>query len=963
MATKFGNIWFLRTGVSFLLFGLVLFVYFRMTKRAKSLGKPSFAEGKDANSLATDRLLLKRELIAILIVGILTLLTTSLMGHGAAVTSGPQIPITIDFVHNLAASIWIGGVFYLALVLVPKLLQDRNLDTRSECSILCITIPRFSTLPVVVIGVIVITGPFLLYILEDDLNMTLGSLYGKALLAKLLIAVIMLGFGAYNQRAIHNNILNILALTHNIIGVQEVLISRSAGSKRIDSSSATSDFRSSDNNNSGSSSRPAWSFNRVAALLRNILYKTMTKQGENNKRLGQLEGPGGSNERKGRSIRGPDHRIGNQPTNNPEIEYRKTVSRFNKSIKTEAVLGILLLGAVAVLTNTGLPASEFEGQSQQSSDEVTEATAIQNLLVATSGASDGTGSKGTVREGYSSTQYVDNATAQIKLNIEPFSLGSNNFEIDFLDLDGTPLDIRKVEIKLIQTEENIGPIEIQTNKVSEGLFTANASFGLAGQWNLIVEGIRSDANALSLIATFDLFVKPDLDNIEYSITEIAMPDNRSQPLYPLFDSSRNSIWVGDTSIGSGRLFEYSIPNNEYYEHAINGTNIITTMAQDETDNVLWFIDPISKTLGSYDPRANSSQLYNFPNDRIVPSSIALRSADFPINKNGSLIQNGTAAASSSGIDSNNSENKVSGSTIWITSPSTGEVLVFDTQSRNFTNSISLPTPNSNPLGIAVDSSNGQVWMAEGIGKIAHIDPASNLTVQEFSPSSMVKVDGSDGEESANDTLISPTALLIDHYSGSIYISEHDGHVVSVFDPIFKTFSEFPTIAEDALPFGMTLDKDRNLWVAEHVTRRLAVIDPSSAKVKEVTIPLSSPFVQYLTTDDEGKVWFAAQRGSAIGYIKSSMNPLQLSSQSSTSASSPSSSFDDSDRNGVGPTPFTPILRVGFEYLLAPLIATGIIASAVFYVNSVITLKSSISKVNELEARRIDKNKQIKGPNL
>jgi putative copper export protein/streptogramin lyase/methionine-rich copper-binding protein CopC len=947
IATKFGNIWFLRTSASFLLFALVMFVYFKMNKRAKSLGKPSFAEGKDVNSLATDRLLLKRELIAILIVGILTLLTTSLMGHGAAVTSGPQIPIIIDFVHNLAASIWIGGVFYLALVLVPKLLQDRNLDTRSECSILCITIPRFSTLPVVVIGVIVITGPFLLYILEDDLNMTLASLYGKALLAKLLIAAIMLGFGAYNQRAIHNSILNNLALTHNLVREQEVLISRSAGSKRIDSTSATSDVRSSDSSNSSSNSRPAWSFNRVTALLRNMLYKTMPKQGENNKQLGQHEGLGGNHDSRGLSSRDPDHRIGNQPTNNPEIEYRKTISRFNKSIKTEAVLGIVLLGAVAVLTNTGLPASEFEGQSQQSSEEVTETTAIQNLLVATSGASDG---------GYSSTEYVDNATAQIKLNIEPFSLGSNNFEIDFLDLDGNPIDIRIVEIKLMQSEENIGPIEIQTNKVSEGLFTANASFGLIGQWNLIVEGIRSDANAPSLIATFDLFVKPDLDNIEYSITEIAMPDNRSQPLYPLFDSSRNSIWVGDTSIGSGRLFEYNIANNEYYEHAINGTNIITTMAQDETDNVIWFIDPISKTLGSYDPQTNSSQLYNFPNDRIVPSSIALRSADFPINKNGSLIQNGTATASSSGIESNNSENKLSGSTIWITSPSTGEMLVFDTQSRNFTNSIPLPTPNSNPLGIAVDSSNGQVWIAEGIGKIANIDPASNITVQEFSPSSMVKEGGSEGEERANDTLISPTALLIDHYSGNIYISEHDGHVVSVFDPVFKTFSEFPTIAEDALPFGMTLDKDRNLWVAEHVTGRLAVIDPSNDKVKEVTIPLSSPFVQYLTTDDEGKVWFAAQRGSAIGYIKSSVNPLQLSSQSSTLASSPSSSFDDSDRSGVEQTPLTPIFRIGFEYLLGPLIATGVIASAVFYVKSVTTLKSSLSKINELETRKIDKNK-------
>jgi putative copper export protein/methionine-rich copper-binding protein CopC/streptogramin lyase len=956
MATKFGNVWFLRTGISCLLFGLILFVYFKVNKRAKSPRKSNLAEGGGTNPLATDRLLLKRELVAILIVGVLILLTTSLMGHGAAVTSGAQVPITIDFVHNLAASIWIGGVFYLALVLVPKLRQDRNLDTRSKCSILCITIPRFSTLPVVVMGIIVITGPFLLYMLEDDLNMTLASLYGKALLAKLIVAAIMLGLGAYNQRTIHKKALNVLALTQNVVGEQEVLISKSTDSKRLHSSSASSDFYSSDSSNSNSSSGPVRSPNRVTTLLKNILYKIMPKQGENNKQLDQHERFSGTYERKGRRVRGPDHQIGNHPTNNPEIEYRKTVSRFNKSIKTEAVLGILLLGAVAVLTNSGLPASEFQGQSQQSSDEVTEATAIQNLLVTTSGASDGTGGKGTVGGGYSSTQYADNATVQIKLNIEPFSVGNNNFEIEFLDLAGNPIDIRTAEIKLMQTEENIGPIEIQTNKISEGLFTSNASFGLAGQWDLFVEGIRSDDNALNLVATFDLFVKPDLDQIEYSVTQIAMPDNRSQPLYPLFDSSRNSIWVGDTSIGSGRLFEYDIANNEYHEHTINGTNIITTMALDGAENVIWFIDPISKTLGSYDPQVNSSRLYNFPNDRIVPSSVALRSADFPINKNDSLIQNGTATASSNGIESNDSENQLSGSTIWITSPSTGEVLVFDTQLENFTNSISLPTPNSNPLGIAVDSSNGQIWIAEGIGKIANIDPASNLTVQEFNPPAGAREGGSEGDERANDTLISPTALLIDPYSGNIYISEHDGYVVSVFDPVFKTFSEFPTIAEDALPFGMALDKDRNLWVAEHVTSRLAIIDPSSAKVKEVTIPLSSPFVQYLTTDNEGKVWFAAQRGSAIGYITSSVNPLQPSSQSSLSASSSSTSLDDSGRSGAGQTPFTLLFSIGFESLLGPLIAIGVIASAVFYVNSVITLKSCISKVNELEARKINKNK-------
>ena len=215
-------------------------------------------------------------------------------------------------------------------------------------------------------------------------------------------------------------------------------------------------------------------------------------------------------------------------------------------------------------------------------------------------------------------------------------------------------------------------------------------------------------------------------------------------------------------------------------------------------------------------------------------------------------------------------------TVWITSPSTGEVLIFDTKQGNFTNSVPLPTPNSNPLGIAIDTSTGQVWVAEGVGKIANIDPANNFTVNEFAPAtgSSDGNGGGGGSDVENDTLNSPTALLLDPYSGNIYISEHDGHVVSVFNPVFRTFSDFAPLAKDALPFGMALDKDRNLWVAEHVTNKIAVIDPSTGKFKEITLPSSSPFVQYLTTDSEGKVWFAAQRGNAIGYITSTVNPLK-----------------------------------------------------------------------------------------
>jgi copper transport protein len=792
----------------------------------------------------------------------------------------------------------------------------------------------------------------------------------------------MLAIGGYNQRVVHRDAIDVLTAADSQ-HEQQVIISRSADSKRSHSLSASSstpvtDLHSIDKKNAQSQNilfLLLQSIRQIFARSRTDRNHFVSKYDEDDENSVSLEQHTEKRRDNFGIKRGENSNALESRTDDWSKRYLakgwgRTITNFNRSIKIEAVLGILLLGAVAVLTNTGLPASEFQNQLQQIGEN-SQRINIQNLLITTSGTNTGIGDQG-VAGGYSATQYLDNATARIKLTIDPFVVGNNNFEVEFLDPSGNPIDMKTAGIKLTQTEENIGPIEIQTNKVSEGVFTANASFGLAGPWDLLVEGARNATNALNLVATFDLFVKPDLDQIEYRVTQIAMPDNRSQPLYPIYDSSRNSIWVGDTSLGSGRLFEYDITNSEYREYRINGTNIITTMALDPLNNKIWFIDPISRVLGLYDLQSNSSHLYDFPNDRIVPSSIAVRSAEFPISGNANanalvgdrLATNGTTnedlpREDGEGVNRLGNDQP----SVWITSPSTGEVLIFDPRSQNFTNSLSLPPPNSNPLGIAIDSSTGLLWIAEGIGKIASIDPATNFTINEYPPET--ESGGGAGDTSVsgeglegNDTLNSPTALLIDPFTGNIYISEHDGHVVSVFNPVFKTFSDFPPLAEDALPFGMALDKDRNLWVAEHVTNRITVIDPSSGKNKEVTIPSSSPFVQYLTTDNEGKIWFAAQRGNAIGYITSTVNPMQgTPSEGLSSLSSSSSPFGVPAKEGTAnegtstteldsmKTILTPLFSVGFENLMGPLIVIGVVASSAFYVNSVTTLQTSIRKVN------------------
>jgi putative copper export protein/streptogramin lyase/methionine-rich copper-binding protein CopC len=958
MTTKFGNIWFVRTTVSFLMLAVILFVQVKITRRTKVERERNDFSGRIIGNPITSRLISNSELVTIMVVSIFALLTTSLMGHGAAISSGAQIAIAIDFIHNVSASIWIGGIFYLAFVVVPKLKENKSLNGGVKNCVLAIIIPRFSTLPVVVLGVIVITGPFLLYILEDNLNLTLASLYGKALLVKLILAAVMVMLGVYNQKVVHRSSLH--AVTEASVGgymQQQVVLSRSKTNEKLSSSSSLPTTPPVDANSRGS--EEGMSESTIIQILKSLKQKIISFP-RNQTRLS-------FDSREKKNIDGikPNRDSGssNDPSGkDPNPSWLIPISRFNRSIKIEAALGILLLGAVAVLTNTGLPASEFQGQFQQQ-DEHGKNTAVQNLINSTTGINNGIAEGGGASTGgFSSTQYLENGTKRIKIAVEPLAVGNNNFKIEFLDSAGNPIDIPAVEMKMTQTEQDIGPIAVQAQKVSKGVFSADAAFGLAGQWDLFIEGVTNKSATPNLAADFNIFVKPDLDQIEYSVTQIALPGNRSQPLYLVYDGSRDAIWVGDTAIGSGRIFEYDIAENQFHEHRINGSNIITTMSMDQSNGKIWFIDPITKALGLYDPDSNTSRLYKFPNDRIIPSSIAVQSnsvAALP-GIGGTGYNGGTGDINTS--DQN--ENKTSTETIWITSPSTNEVLMFDTLAGNF-KSIPLPTANSSPLGVATDPYTGQIWVAEGIGKIASIDPHNNFTISEFSPTA------SDSQE--NDTLLSPTSLLRSPYTGEIYISEHDGHVVSVFNPFFKTFTELPKLNPDSLPFGMTFDKDRNLWVAEHVTNKIAVIDPVNGKHKEVTIPSSTPFIQYLTTDNDGRVWFAEQRGDALGYITSSVNFMQNPSPSlSTSSGSQGQEQAAENRNirssaANQTTIFSPLFNLSYEYFMAPIIATGVVASAAFYTNSVVRLKATIRQVNTLSVdynifktnRRTDENRKNK----
>jgi copper transport protein len=823
--TKFGNVWVVRVVLSFVLLFISLFEYRKLKKD-------------------DDKIAISNEgITSILVIGLVTLLTTSLVGHGAA--NGKYLPITIDLIHNLAASIWIGGVIYLALVVVPAIRKSTSLDEFMKISVISIIIPRFSSIPVVILGIIIITGPSLLYILESNLGLTLASLYGKILIVKLLLATVMICIGGFNQFIVHRKALGVF-ITEVSTGSNAQLLS------------APDIYKSTDKYNKGK--------------IRGIIWRKIWLRSNGSK-------------------------------NNPH-DMNSIIHTFSKSLKVESIVGIVLLLSVAFLVNTGLPASEFQNQlqpnQQQQQQQFTAASMASTPVAASTEGNNNSSTSG--QSGFVSTKFLDNGS-KMTLSIDPFAIGNNNFKIVFTDLAGDPIGIKSAQMKFNQIEEGIGPINVNTQQIAKGVFSANtAAFSLTGKWEVQVEGVQTKPNSPNLVAIYEIPVKPNLDQLQFNVREFRIPgNNTSQPLYPLYDNSRNVIWVGDTSIssGSGRIFEFDLNSHKFTEHKINGTNIITVMALDRDGNI-WYVDPLMKHLGHYNPDNNKNQIYKIPNPDFIPSGIA--------------------------IDKNNN--------IWLTSAASNEILRFNSQSQPTGNNYTafyLPSANATSLGITVDDESGQIWIAEDIGKLAEIDPTRNYEIVEYSPK---------GKDNA---LKDPTGLLIDPVTGEIYISEHEGHSVAVFDPILKKFDKrYTGLDPNGLPFGMAMDKYGNLWIAEHTINKIAVIDPRTGDHRELELPAASPFVQWITSDSNGNIWLAEQRGNALASVTSNENL----SQSNLGAAEGSSEENNSLYNGV-------TIPFGLSYadIVGPSIAAGIIISTLFYSKSILDFKKSMNQILKKKSQR------------
>jgi len=123
--------------------------------------------------------------IANLVLASALLIAITMSGHAAAVN--PNIvsyAIVIDWLHLLAASLWVGGMMYIATNYLPVL---KRLHIPQQARSLVTVLPYFSPLAIAGVVLMAITGPFSATFHLTSWQQFLSTAYGRALLVKIAL--------------------------------------------------------------------------------------------------------------------------------------------------------------------------------------------------------------------------------------------------------------------------------------------------------------------------------------------------------------------------------------------------------------------------------------------------------------------------------------------------------------------------------------------------------------------------------------------------------------------------------------------------------------------------------------------------------------------------------------------------------------------------------------------------------
>ncbi len=654
--TYFGTVWLARMIITIVLLG----IWFGMDRK---------------------KILSKKNQIPMLITSLVLISTSSLIGHGAA---SEQIgALALDYIHNLVSAVWIGGIIYFVFTLLPTFSQLKEI-TKEKMSLL--VIPRFSIAFIISIGIVIITGPTLMWFLESDVGLITESVFGQLIILKIAIAAIIVGLGGFLQFNIQKN--------------------------------AEKNFSSG------------------------------------------------------------------------KISVHK---KLKKPLKVEAVLGIILLGVVALLTNGTLPAGEIQKVDAQE-----------------------------IIYGFKTTQFSENA--KFEIDIIPFSSGTNTIFVKVSDFEGNQLyDSEEIQVKISNPSKNISPIEvpISTKNLSDPIkFEGELTFGFSGEWLVEIEAQRTENANESIM--LNLLVKPRLVNIQTQVIEYELPEN-AKPLFPVYDG-KDSIWISDPS--APRIWQFTLDKQEFLSYSFDGIGT-TFLTYDNKGNV-WFSDPPRNQIGFINIETKKISTITIPKlDPLISKNMPFGiQADFNgdiwitiVNKDKIMkylpeletfeeivLPGKETFPFSLSIDQ---EGK-----IWFGMAGNGKIGYIDPNDNTVTQI--LTDTIQGPEALFFDDK-GNLWITEHTGSaITRFNPVLETFER-------ISIPGDD---------VSPFGMTVDRY-GNIWFAQHTVDYIGAYDPDNNDLIDIPVPTNSSFVQFMTSDGSDNVWFVEQQSNKIGTV-----KLTEIPVSIS-----------------------------------------------------------------------------------------------------------------------------
>jgi putative copper export protein len=162
-------------------------------------------------------------LYIIILAGAVSIFSNSMVSHNTALSFLPTLAISLDWIHFMAVSIWLGGLFYISSILLRTIRKDGNIDGTVSRSFdvdtvhiasyfLALLLPYFSLIATISLGIIGVTGLYMAWIHLHTAQAIFTSSYGNILAIKLLLVLPMIILGGYHQIKLHSSLITIVTL-------------------------------------------------------------------------------------------------------------------------------------------------------------------------------------------------------------------------------------------------------------------------------------------------------------------------------------------------------------------------------------------------------------------------------------------------------------------------------------------------------------------------------------------------------------------------------------------------------------------------------------------------------------------------------------------------------------------------------------------------------------------------------